>query len=117
AELVVRHDAAFLEEVAKVRLGLSGGCHCGGGRFSRYFQTYLARTSVSRLTVAPGCLKPSVVTSSVCGIRATLKRSAATSTTVRLTPSTATDPLATICAASSGGQANQTVSQSPRGSR
>src|SRR5262245_44428173 len=73
--------------------------------------------SVSRLTVAPGCLKPSVVTSSVCGIRATLKRSAATSTTVRLTPSTATDPLATICAASSGGQANQTVSQSPCGSR
>ena len=44
------------------------------------------------LTASPGCLNPSVVTVSVCGIRATLNRSASTSTSVRLTPSTATDP-------------------------
>ena len=79
----------------------------------RHFQTYFASRSVSRLTGAPTSLKPRVVCSSVCGISATLNRSLSTSTSVRLTPSTATDPLLTICAASSAGQANQTVSHSP----
>ena len=41
-------------------------------------------------------IAPSVVISSVCGIKATLTRSASTSTNVRLTPSTATDPLLAI---------------------
>src|SRR5205823_2511018 len=83
----------------------------------RYFITYLPNRSVSTLTASPTCLKPSVVIVRVCGIRATLNRSASTSTSVRLTPSTATEPLVTIWPASSGGTANQIVSHSPCCSR
>src|SRR5438093_5854903 len=77
---------------------------CAGGQkwfltpFSgpRHFQTYFAKRSVSRFTLVPGCLNPRVVLVRVCGISATLNRSLLTSTSVRLTPSTATDPLGTI---------------------
>src|SRR5262249_14137638 len=79
----------------------------------RHLKTYLASKSVSRFTAEPGRLNPNVVRSRVWGIRATLKLSVVTSTRVRLTPSTATDPLGTIWAASSAGQENQTSSHSP----
>src|SRR5262249_47940829 len=55
---------------------------------------------------------PSVVWVRVCGISITLNRSARTSTSVRLTPSTATEPLSTISSPNSGGNPNQTVSHS-----
>ena len=74
--------------------------------------TYLARTSVSRFTRSPILRRPSVVTASVCGIRATLKRSSSTSTSVRLTPSTATEPLLAIWRVSAGGTRNHIVHQS-----
>ena len=45
-------------------------------RADNWRSTYLARTSVSRLTVSPIARRPSVVAASVCGIKATLKRSA-----------------------------------------
>src|SRR5439155_3975635 len=57
--------------------------------------TYFASTSTSRFTGSPGSTRPSVVTSSVCGIRATVKRWSSTAATVRLTPSTATEPFST----------------------
>src|SRR5258708_4851226 len=79
----------------------------------RHFQTYLARMSVSKLTVAPLGLKPRVVSAKVCGINATLNRSSATSTKVRLIPSTVMDPLGTIWAANGPEQETQTRSQSP----
>src|SRR5690606_40365185 len=55
--------------------------------------TYLTVTSTSRLTRSPGPLRPSVVTSAVWGMTAAVKPSSSTSTTVRLTPSTAIEPL------------------------
>src|SRR5439155_24833263 len=109
---VLGFPAALFEKVAQIGQGLPRACHHNRMALS-HFQTYFAIRSVSRLTVAPNCLKPSVVLASVWGMSATLKRSAATSTTVKLTPSTATEPFDTICAANSGGQVNQTVSQSP----
>ena len=57
--------------------------------------TYLAMTSTSRLTRSPGPLRPSVVTSAVWGMTATVKPSSSTSTTVRLTPSTVIEPFST----------------------
>ena len=48
-----------------------------------------------------------------CGIRATLNCSACTSTSVRLIPSTATDPFGTIRCANSGGTRNHMVIHSP----
>src|SRR5262249_21451533 len=120
-ELVLGPDAALLEEVAQVRerLPLRGG-HVAHGFCcwaSRHFQTYFARMSVSRFTVSRGRLRPSVGWSGVWGIGATLKPPAVTSTSVRLTPSTATDPLGTICAASSAGHENHTPSHGPSGTR
>ena len=53
---------------------------------------------------SPTGLEPSVVAASVCGIRATLKRSGVTSTSVRLTPSTATEPFDTIGASKFAGR-------------
>ena len=79
------------------------------------FRTCLASRSNSRFTAAPGSFRPSVVWSRVCGISITLNRSVSTSTTVRLTPSTATDPFGTSNSPNSGGNANQNVSQSPLG--
>src|SRR4029079_15825068 len=57
--------------------------------------TYFAITSASRFTVSPTRFVPRVVTASVCGITATEHASACTAATVRLTPSTAIDPLCT----------------------
>ena len=49
--------------------------------------------STSRLTLAPTRFFPKVVTCFVCGIKATSKVSACTFDTVRLIPSTVTEPL------------------------
>src|SRR2546426_2048676 len=53
---------------------------------------YLPITSASMFVACPGLSRPSVVTASVCGISITSKLSSANPATVRLTPSTATDP-------------------------
>src|SRR6267142_1478344 len=53
---------------------------------------YLPITSTSRFVACPGVSRPSVVTASVCGISITSKLKSANAATVRLTPSTATDP-------------------------
>src|SRR5690606_34723154 len=58
--------------------------------------TYLAITSTSMLTRSPGFRAPSVVTASVWGIRATSNPVSVTPATVRLTPSTATDPFSAM---------------------
>src|SRR5690606_19489270 len=57
--------------------------------------TYFTVTSTSRLTRSPGPLRPSVVTSAVWGMTAAVNPSSSTSTTVRLTPSTAIEPFST----------------------
>src|SRR6185295_11720764 len=57
--------------------------------------TYLARTSTSRWTRSPGARLPSVVASNVCGMSATSKLSDPRAETVRLTPSTVTEPFST----------------------
>src|SRR5207249_3909536 len=54
--------------------------------------TYLASTSTSIWTSSPGARAPSVVTASVCGTSATENQSGPAAATVRLTPSTATEP-------------------------
>src|SRR5438552_1970273 len=54
--------------------------------------TYLPITSVSMLTARPAASRPSVVTASVCGISITSKAASSSDATVRLTPSTATEP-------------------------
>src|SRR6202011_173784 len=63
-----------------------------GPKGSSSRSTYLATTSVSRVTPSPGWRVPGVVTASVCGINATSKLSSSTAVTVRLIPSTVTDP-------------------------
>ena len=57
--------------------------------------TYLAVTSTSRLTRAPGPLRARFVTAVVCGMTATVKPSSSTSTIVRLIPSTVIEPFST----------------------
>src|SRR2546422_10651247 len=57
--------------------------------------TYLASTSTSRFTSAPGSSDPSVVVSSVCRTRATSKASSRRPLIVSETPSTGIDPLST----------------------
>src|SRR5438128_1406470 len=54
--------------------------------------TYFPITSISRLTLRPGLRAPRVVRSSVCGISMISKAPASRAATVRLTPSTATEP-------------------------
>src|SRR5205085_5604576 len=77
-------------------LTLSGTLRgASGTRSPRRDSTYLARISTSRLTTSPGTLECSVVALSVCGMSATLKAPSCTPATVRLTPSTATDPFST----------------------
>src|SRR5262249_647808 len=98
AELVPGPDAALLEQVGAVAQGLPRrlgshdapsarggreppdrsnhqGAHAPRSPRSRdaHRETYLASTSVSRLTAAPGGLNPSVVFARVCGMSATLK--------------------------------------------
>src|SRR3989344_7085112 len=58
--------------------------------------TYLAIISYSMLTCVPIAYAPSIVVFTVCGISATVKEDADTSTTVKLTPSIATDPFGAI---------------------
>src|SRR5262245_18032237 len=53
---------------------------------------YLPITSTSMFVALPGSSRPSVVTASVCGINITSKLRSPSAATVRLTPSTATDP-------------------------
>src|SRR5205807_2867831 len=65
--------------------------------------TYLAMRSTSRLTASPSAARPSVVISSVCGTTATSNRGPSSAATVRLTPSTATDPFSTRYRARSPG--------------
>jgi hypothetical protein len=104
-----RAMAAIASSIGSKRMsGAPAGCRGGfDGGFgahrpvpdSRYddtsCSTYLAMTSTSRLTRSPGRLAPSVVTSAVWGMIATVKPSSSGSTTVRLTPSTVTDPFST----------------------
>src|SRR6185436_7937446 len=56
--------------------------HCDDRSPGSRRSTYLASTSVSRFTVSPGARRPSVVTSSVCGMRATAKPRSSTAATV-----------------------------------
>ena len=58
--------------------------------------------SVSMFTACPGRGRPSVVTASVCGITMTSNARSSSAATVRLTPSTATEP----CGISSGASAS-----------
>ena len=60
------------------------------------FSTYLASTSTSRLTGRPGSAVPSVVRSSVSGMRDTANDSSSTADTVKETPSTAIEPFSTM---------------------
>src|SRR5437016_4393102 len=53
---------------------------------------YLPITSASMFVACPGLSRPSVVTASVCGISMTSKVRSPSAATVRLTPSTATEP-------------------------
>src|SRR5262249_9928292 len=55
--------------------------------------TYFPITSISRFTRRPGLKPLSVVRSSVCGMTMTSKARSSSAATVRLTPSTATEPL------------------------
>src|SRR5450830_1062866 len=57
--------------------------------------TYLAITSASRLTASPGFVFPSVVTSSVCGMRAAATASSVSSAMVSDTPAIASEPFST----------------------
>src|SRR5581483_475799 len=62
---------------------------------ARMRSTYLTIMSASTLTAAPGPLRPSVVSFSVCGMSATSKRRPRMPNTVRLTPSIAAEPFST----------------------
>ena len=99
-------DPALGEQVPEVRLGLSTASGRGDQIrqdaavvnlfiFRKSFCTCLARMSVSMLTRSPGRIVPSVVTARVWGMSMTEKASGPTSTSVRLTPSTAIEPLGT----------------------
>ena len=68
--------------------------------------THLAIMSVSMFTREPLPLLISVARFMVCGIMTTLKPLDVSSTTVRLMPSTATEPFFTICREITGNTAN-----------
>src|SRR2546429_909457 len=57
--------------------------------------TYLPITSVSMLTACPAASRPRVGPASVCGISITSKAASSRAATLRLTPSTATEPCVT----------------------
>src|SRR5439155_6113145 len=59
------------------------------------FSTYLPKISVSRFTASPTFRSRSPVSSNVCGMIQTANRSFCTSATVRLIPSSATEPFDT----------------------
>src|SRR5207302_553559 len=132
AGLVVHHDDESARANGLRRFGnlserdrlLLPGAHgllLRGGASGAYAassrSTYLARTSASRFTIAPGRTMPSVVTAHVWGIRHTVNRSPAVPATVRLTPSTATDPLSTMYRATGAGASISIHQSSPRRSR
>ena len=75
AQVVPRIDAVASQQLADMRPRLA----CGLFHVLSNCWTYFPRMSVSILTSSPGLRSPSVVTSSVCGISATLKQSAAIS--------------------------------------
>src|SRR5262249_15698704 len=85
-ELAVGPQAAGLEQFAQESLGLSGRRAGWMHHRTKSFSTYFAKRSTSKLTVAPGWRQPSVVTSSVCGISATVNPVAFASIRVRLMP-------------------------------
>ena len=62
----------------------------------RSFSVYLARISVSRLTVSPSLRVSRVVSDPVWGMMETLKSRSVTAATVRLMPSMVMDPFSTI---------------------
>src|SRR3712207_5408635 len=64
-------------------------------RWATSLSTYFARTSTSRLTVAPGAAAPSVVRSSVSGMSETSNASSSSALTVSEMPSTAIEPFST----------------------
>src|ERR671937_1770884 len=76
--------------------------------------TYFARTSVSRLTLSPGSSAPSVVTSSVCGTRATANPRSSSPATVSETPSIAIEPFSTTYRRTAGSASNHTGSPTER---
>ena len=84
-----RRPAQGSEPTTEARATVGADDHC---------RAITPTTSASRFTRRPSSRDPSVVSASVVGISATEKRSRTTSATVRLTPSTATEPLATISA-------------------
>ncbi len=81
------------------------------------FCTCLASMSISMLTRSPGRMRPSVVTARVWGISMTEKPSGPTSTRVRLTPSTAIEPLETRSGVQLGSISKARNSHSPSGRR
>src|SRR5699024_5592213 len=66
-----------------------------GRRVAVSFSTYLASTSTSRFTRSPTSRRPRVVRARVSGISPMVTSSPSIAATVRLTPSTAREPLAT----------------------
>ena len=69
--------------------------------------------STSRLSACPGASFPSVVTAQVCGTRSTPKSAPSTRPTVRLTPSSATEPFSAMKRASPAGAAIVAWSEPP----
>src|SRR5215470_1426619 len=78
------------------------GRHDDSSRTLSDRSTYLPITSISRFTRRPGLQLPSVVRSSVCGMTMTSKARSSSAATVRLTPSTATEPLGMSSGARAG---------------
>src|SRR4030095_5438186 len=99
AVLVVHHDenpprANFLHRLFNPReLALTLDGHRDSSLTLNALSTYLPITSISRFPRRPGFRRPRVVHSSVCGMTMTSKAPLSSEATVRLTPSTATDPL------------------------
>src|SRR5712691_1459189 len=76
--------------------------HRGSPLKLRARSTYFPITSISRLTLRPGLRAPRVVRSSVCAMSMIAKALASSPATVRLTPSTATEPCGMSRGAKSG---------------
>src|SRR5699024_4474021 len=70
-------------------------CPVPGSRAAVSFSTYLASTSSSRFTRSPTARRPRVVRARDSGMRPIVTWSPSIAATVRLTPSTAREPLAT----------------------
>src|SRR5699024_8595369 len=79
---------------ARVR-GVHRASSAAGRRLAVSFSTYFASTSTSRFTRSPTARTPRVVRERVSGMRPRVTSSPSIAATVRLTPSTAREPLAT----------------------